>query len=155
MKPRSTLKLLPPQGGVGAWSLWALRWVLVLAVVMDLVGSPLHRHRHDFGMDAIELSAAEPHGDHALSQQEEHDHDNGPGHSTLALRAGGDVSKTASADDLLGDATLAFIASAWVVLALPALDDEGHTRPYHSWRAPPKPSYRSLPPAGRAPPLHA
>jgi hypothetical protein len=40
-------------------------------------------------------------------------------------------------------------------LALATLREESLIRPYARWRAPSKPSHRSLPPAGRAPPLHA
>ena len=129
--------------------------MLVMVLVFDQLSSPFHHHHHDNDVDAGAGAAVA----HEIADQlpastahaEDDDHDaHLIGHSSMALR-----SQTASTVD--GNATAAdalILATAFVVV-FPTMEADS---PLPDWpdRGPPLfTSFKSLPPAGRAPPLHA
>ena len=138
-----------PQGGVsGAW--WVARWLLVLVVAFDLLSAPFHHHHHDGVEGQLELAAG-----HALMQDgdahvEADDHPLAS-HAATAIRI--DPSRLAQLPPI--DNVEAQSALVSVAQLLGAVDD----LPPQQWRPdrsrPDFRSHRSLPPAGRAPPLHA
>lgn len=135
-----------------------LSWLLVAVLAVDLVTSPLHAHRHD-GEWSVggTLSASTDHAGDALGA----DHDDVPAHidaiettgishSISALRS---AAQSTAADPAPDEPLVAF--AAWMIPAL--------------WSPEPAPAivwppdrqrtgssvFKSLPPHGRAPPLHA
>ena len=160
MQPRTHHRQRASQGRVAAWGWWALKWMMVLLMIVDQVGSPLHRHHHDSGVDAAHVGASSgSHHDHvdaATTHVNERDHHEMFAHSTLAVRQAVSsqlsVAPTA-ADD--GQFTWILISSVLAFLSRASVKDKRLLRPFARWRAPCKTIYRSLPPAGRAPPLHA
>lgn len=123
---------------------WLARWMLVLLLVADLIGAPLHHHHHDSGVDGTmpSLSAAD-----LQSHVEDTDHDTHLGHATLALRPAGSVVQPVAAD--AAPLLLAFLPALFAELVQP---DDGRLTFPPNGRSPPIRSHRSLPPAGRAPP---
>ena len=156
---RSTHTMPAPRPhGVWASCMWVLRLMLVLVLITDQVGAPLHQHHHDSGVDALWSGAtAYIHDDDLTVHAEESERPSTLGHATLAVRPAGETASVAVVADPARDfATVAYISGLWAALALVAqADDSGVGPDFPSWRSPPLPSYRSLPPAGRAPPLHA
>ena len=134
------------------WSLafWA-RWLLVLVLVFDQVGTPLHAHHHDQAPDGVWMSAALD-GDHSANA-----HLDATGLGDAIVHAALAVCPRVEASLPFGSASEAAIeSSALLSLAflLLAPDEREIRRPARA--APPDiDSYRSLPPAGRAPPLHS
>lgn len=126
--------------------LWCARWLLVLLLVWDQVGSPLHHHRHDSGVDAQWIGAF-GHGDATL-HLEERDDDASFAHAVLAVRT--------QSERQLGAATEAGPDLDMLV------DADAPERQVSAMRCSvtpiaqaPRCTYRSLPPAGRAPPQQA
>lgn len=125
-----------------------------MLLVFDQVSAPFHRHHHDFGIDA-ELGLAVSHaldqqaGAPAFESHDDDDHEGQLGHAATALRSQGSselAGNSGAADALIGPAVFAVV--------FPAVDVDS---PIPSWpeRGPPRfASFKSLPPAGRAPPLH-
>ena len=139
----------PPGGVSGAW--WLARWLLVLVVVCDLLSAPFHHHHHDGVVGQLEFATA-----HAFSFDDWDTHAEDAdhlltSHSAMTIRVNpsrlGQLPAIDSAD--------AQIALVSVAQRLAAVDDmpAAHSRPDRS--RPDFRSHRSLPPAGRAPPLHA
>ncbi len=135
-----------------------LSWLLVAVLAVDLVTSPLHAHRHD-GEWSVggTLSASTDHAGDVLGA----DHDDVPAHiaaiettgishSISALRS---AAQSAAADPAPDEPLAAF--AAWMI---PALWSPGPAPavvwPQDRQRAR-SPVFKSLPPHGRAPPLHA
>lgn len=135
--------------GVGAaW--WLTRWALVLLLAFDQFSSPFHAHAHDgvagvasFASGHDDLDAGETHvqdGSHAQ-----------PSHALLAPRSESprweQASQAADAD------------SHFALVPVVAVRVIGESTAPLGWprgRSPPDTrSHRCLPPAGRAPPLHA
>ncbi|WP_198937882.1 hypothetical protein [Pelomonas sp. KK5] len=116
-------------------------------LVFDQLSAPFHRHHHDFGIDADlgRAAAALASDTHA-----EDEHDAQIAHPAIALRA--QPASALSGARIAADALIA--VAAFVVVfpvaqaATPAPDWPKHGPPRFS-------SFKSLPPAGRAPPLHA
>lgn len=157
MQPNTHRHHSAPQGRVAAWGWLALKWMMVLLMLIDQVGSPLHRHHHDSGVDAAFASGSHHHeaSGEVTHFDEGVDHD-AFAHATLAVRQANAAQLSVApyaADD--GQFTWVLVTSVLAFLALATLRGESLIRPYARWRAPSKPSHRSLPPAGRAPPLHA
>lgn len=132
---------------VDAWC--CLRWMLVLALIFDLLSVPWHKHHHE-GVDApldflavhVPVSSVQP-----LAQR----HDSPPFvHAASALRV--DLS-------FLGKLPLLDDAAPPALLSLLQLLADVQADPVGAWPPDASPpdvrSHRSLPPAGRAPPLHA
>lgn len=133
----------------GVWQ--CLRWMLVLALIFDLLSAPLHRHHHE-GVDSP-LDFPATHAPISGAQPYAHGHERPPFvHAAAAIRI--DLSSFgrlpgSDADDAAPPALLSLLER------LAAAD----TEPVHDWQPAASGtdfrSYRSLPPAGRAPPLHA
>lgn len=136
--------------GVVAWA-WMLRWALVLLLVADQLGAPLHHHHHDSGIDGTWLTASTGQAGHQESNADGDEHDDHFGHATLAFRAASKAFELSALSDDLDVPAVGRFVTVLATLAAPA--EEAGLRP--SWRSPPIRSHRSLPPAGRAPPLHA
>jgi hypothetical protein len=136
----------------------ALKWVLVLLMVVDQVGSPMHQHRHDSGFDVAYLGAFggshHSQGESGATHADERVYDDTYAHSTLAIRqaTASQLSVPPTDDDHV---SWILISTVLAFLALASVNDKSLLRPFARWRAPCKTIYRSLPPAGRAPPLHA
>lgn len=128
------------------------RWALVLLLVADIVGTPLHRHHHDTGGDSSPVHAqlAEPR--HAELHAEDDPHELHFVHAVTTLRAGSHPARPdASAD--LDSPVVALVSTRGAVhgpkpapIARLPWNERGTTL---------HPLHRSLPPAGRAPPLRA
>lgn len=160
MLPRTHHRRRASQGKVAAWGLWALKWMMVVMMIVDQVGAPLHRHHHDSGVDAAYAAAASANHHDDFVDETHADgsaHHDAFAHSTLAVRQAStaqlSVAPTAADDD--GQVTWLIVTSVLALLALASLKEESLIRPFVRWRAPHISIYRSLPPAGRAPPLHA
>ncbi len=130
-----------------AW--WFARWLLVLVVVCDLLSAPFHHHHHD-GVDGqLGLATAHASFDDGDSHAEDADHPLAS-HSAMAIRI--DPSRLGQLPAI--DNAEAQVALVSVTQLLAAVDElPQHWRPDRS--RPDFRSHRSLPPAGRAPPLHA
>ena len=137
--------------GLGRRLAQFLRWALVFLLVADIVGTPLHRHHHDSGIDrsAIHAQLAEP--QHTAHHVEEDHHELDFVHAVTTVRA----ESRASAPDACADADFqdVALASAWVIpvrrspVTARLSCNEADTALHRL--------HRSLPPAGRAPPLRA
>jgi hypothetical protein len=140
-----------PSGGVaGAW--WLARWLLVLLLAFDYLSAPFHLHGHDGPGDRHELAVV--HGSfadgHTHAQGEDH-----PllSHASMAIRV--EPSRLAQRPAAsAADAADAAVAAVTAVALVAAMDEPPpHWQPDRS--RPRIRPHRSLPPAGRAPPVHA
>jgi len=135
-------------GDVGrAW--WLLRLVLVLVLAFDHLSAPFHQHGHE-GLD---------HHTPVVAHLDDHDgevhaidlDDHPASHGVMAIK----VESTMSAQATDGSGTSYVLVPRPGVLLVAAAFDS----PPERWRPdrtrPDFRSHRSLPPAGRAPPLHA
>lgn len=145
--PRPQVRSSPPTGVVSR-AMWLARWLLVLLLVWDQVGSPLHQHHHDSGIDGSWLTAS--HDDGSASTPHLEGVDGGPSFAHAVTT----VQPPTKFDSPVADsAATPLPLYAFVELVNFALAKEPLPRPD---RHPPDySSYRSLPPASRAPPLHA
>lgn len=152
-----------PRRSVAAWGFWLARWMLVLLLMADQVGAPLHHHRHDSGVDnswltaTVALEHGQDQGSESDSHVEDSDHGQHFGHATLVVRNASETLQIAqlAEDDARGtDHALALIQFV-TALTLLAPIEAAHGLPPPYWRSPDLGVFRSLPPAGRAPPLHA
>ena len=134
-----------------------LSWLLVAVLAVDLVTSPLHAHRHD-GVWSVggSLAASADHpsglpGLGSVSGPKQVDQDEAPGisHSISALRSSTEVTASVPPSDEPGAATHWFVRSRWS----PG-DAAAFVWPPDRHRAASS-AFKSLPPPGRAPPLHA
>jgi hypothetical protein len=133
---------------VAARALWVLRWLLVLVLVWDQVSSPLHHHGHDSGVDAQWLTASAHDAQATAPHLEDDDHDLRASHAVLAVRPQLDLSLLTLGDD----AGPGFVPGQADALAEPG-SAEAETPDIAAFVRP-RFTCRSLPPAGRAPPLH-
>lgn len=137
----------PSQGQIpGVW--WLLRWVLVVLLVFDQVGSPLHQHQHDAGMDAQSLGPAW----HAA--EESHAEESHPGvrfaHSVMGVRPAGVAFR-----DIISGSLERIGPVSWPSATHWHVPDDGVRAVPGRSTSPPHMAERSLPPASRAPPFHA
>lgn len=136
--------------GPAAYVRLLFNWLLVALLALDLAGSPLHAHAHDSGFSSG--TAVWTSSDHHDESAEAHaDHDRGAvfSHSITALRGHVVDLPDAPPDVALSSATpwpASELPSKAVDLRLPWPPDR------HRAGAS---AFRSLPPDGRAPPLHA
>lgn len=132
----------------GAW-LFA-RWLLVLAMVFDQVSAPFH-HRHHDGIE-VQFESGVSHellGDGATHvDRDEH---LAGSHFAMAIR----INPSRIGQLPAVDPADAAIAVNTCLLLLAALDAPAPARWVGGRSTPDFRSHRSLPPAGRAPPLHA
>lgn len=135
-----------------------LSWLLVAVLAVDLVTSPLHAHRHDgeWSVGAT-LSASTDHpgdllgADHVdvLAQIDDHEA-TGISHSISALRSAPEV----TAGEPTPDKPLAALAALLIPAPWPPGPAPALVWPPDRQRAGSS-VFKSLPPHGRAPPLHA
>lgn len=138
----------------GSACAWLVRWLLVLVLAVDLVGAPLHAHAHDSGVDG---HAWAPHVD-VPGRESAHASDADADDALLLQHATWTLPASIDAPDAdLGDGVAGVVLAGW-----PAFDAAWAPAPAvdapQRWAdrpPPPRPEYRSRPPAGRAPPLHA
>ena len=133
-------------GAVKSWVIPVLRLMLVLLFAFDQVSAPLHHHRHDAGADGFALHTAVE-VDSPLAQHFGPTDDPARGHAVTALK-----SEPRGSSDLDAD-RIPIPATAVVVVALASLGEPLTV----SWQVEiknPVLAHRSLPPDGRAPPLH-
>ena len=131
--------------GAAARALWLVRWLLVLLLIWDQAGVPLHHHQHDFGIDGQWVGAS-LHPGHGAHADPGHD-DPRISHAVLAVRPQFDVgAATVGADS--GDSGLPSAA-----ISVLALDRVAFQTAIFDLSEP-RQTHRSLPPASRAPPLH-
>jgi hypothetical protein len=132
----------------GAW-LFA-RWLLVLAMVFDQVSAPFH-HRHHDGVE-VQLELGLSHdllgGGEIHADSDEH---LAGSHFAMAIRV--DPSRIGQLPVV--DPADAAIAVSTSLRLLAALETPAPEHWFHDRSTPDFRSHRSLPPAGRAPPLHA
>lgn len=151
---RATYSAMPDAGlMLGLGRRWAqfFRWALVLLLVADIIGSPLHRHHHDSGIDGSAGHAQLAGRHHTALHVNEDRHELDFVHAVTTVRA----ESRASVPDAFADTDHqgVALASAW---ALPGWNVPATAR--LSWNEPGTALHqlhRSLPPAGRAPPLRA
>lgn len=147
-KHLSTLSRRPSDGVSGAW--WFARWLLVLVVAFDFLSAPLHHHHHDGVEGQLQIATAHASLDDSGPHAESDDH---PlvSHATMAIRT--DPSRLGQLPAI--DNPEAQVALVSVAQRLAAVEE----LPPEDWRPdrsrPDFRSYRSLPPASRAPPFHA
>ena len=134
-------------------SAWWVRLLLVVVLVADLVGAPLHRHHHDSGVDSSALAADATHLSSSPQPHVEDDGEPSVFHATTTLRV--------AAQALVADEPGA--GALWMAALLPApieslrpseADAAGTWAPNDAW-PPPRPVPLSRPPEGRAPPVRA
>jgi hypothetical protein len=137
--------------GLGRRLAHFLRWALVLLLLADIISAPLHRHRHDSGIDgsAIQVPLVEPERATHLVEQDRHDLDFV--HAVTTVRTESHASVGHAYADANGQ-DVAF-ASSWALArpgnpSIAGLPWNEADRALHRL-------HRSLPPAGRAPPLRA
>ena len=133
--------------GAAVRGLWLVRWLLVLVLIWDQVGLPLHHHHHDFGIDGQWVGATLHSGYPALTRATDGHEDLRITHAVLAVRPQFDLNAITVSDNPDGSS----VASASILARAPdsvALEIE------KADLSEPRQTYRSLPPAGRAPPLH-
>ena len=144
----STLSRRSPGGVSGAW--WLARWLLVLVVALDFLSAPFHHHHHDGVEEQIGIATAHAALDDSGTHVERDEHSPGS-HATMAIRI--DPARLAQLPPIdKGDVHIALVSVAQLLAAVDEMP-AAHWRPDRS--RPDFRSHRSLPPAGRAPPLHA
>ena len=137
-----------------ARGVWLLRWLLVLLIAFDQIGSPLHRHHHDSGVDAAHLtlvSTGSPSlSPHVLCAREAQD--SALFHSNTAVRS---EARMLQCDEFAGLGAYAHVALVWPELnetAPACLSLRGVSRE----QSDPAPvSWHELLPESRAPPQRA
>tara|TARA_R110001583_G_scaffold195118_1_gene369338 strand:+ start:84429 stop:84863 length:435 start_codon:yes stop_codon:yes gene_type:complete len=78
------VRAAPADAAVRAFA-WLGRLFLVLLLVVDQIGAPLHAHHHDFGVDGLRFAAVHD-ANIADDLHVESHSESGDGHSVLALR---------------------------------------------------------------------
>ena len=138
----------PSDGASGAW--WLVRWLLVMVVALDLLSAPFHSHHHVGIEGQLEFGAAHASFDDGDAHVDSDEH-SPVSHSATALRT--ETSRLGRLPDLdEADLPVALISVAQL---LSALDEPAPTHSRPDRTVPDFRCHRSLPPAGRAPPLHA
>ena len=142
---------IPPQMSRSSVSLarvlWIAKWLLVFVLAWDQIASPLHQHHHDSGIDGSWISAMDDGASVEVFHLDDGDDLLLFAHATMAVQLQATLSKLSSASEPFA----LFFAFAEVF-------DSGQVRDQNVWPTylvPIYPSFRSLPPGGRAPPLHA
>ena len=145
-----------PRGPVACVRL-LLNWLLVAVLALDLAGSPLHAHRHDGEFSMVGAAwASAGHHDGVAGVHADHDDSAALSHSITALRSY--VADLPDAPTVA--ATVADLGSA-IPWPVPGLRDLPESAAAVRLPWPPdrhragSSAFRSLPPDGRAPPLHA
>ncbi|HBO3750955.1 TPA: hypothetical protein L4S95_002463 [Pseudomonas aeruginosa] len=157
--PATKVHAMPANAVLRAIAL-LIRLALVLLLVVDQVGAPLHAHHHDFGIDGLALADV-----HAHNAAEVHDGNTvdalhvdgcqgiGNGHSVLALRVEGRT-VIASAEKSDADQQHAAFVALLMAVGAPSVDIR---RQPDDWPRQAAPLYFTgvIRPQVRAPPLRA
>ena len=138
-----------PKRSVAAWVILLARLLLALVLMADQIGSPLHNHHHDAGVNGTWSGATLGHGSELDAYADHEDASEHFSHATLAVRSVSAFVRVAPGVDSPSDIQL-----FTELLALQASAEDPSLSPCPGWRPPYITAYRSLPPAGRAPPLH-
>lgn len=137
--------------------MWAARWMLVLLLATDLIGSPFHAHHHDGGPDnylshtsqALD-DAADETADLAASALHVDSSDAVKGgHSMSALR--GTSVQVANSESCIEQQAVVPLFVFAGLFSQPVLEVFPGWRP--GAERVPIPSFRTVPPDSRAPPL--
>lgn len=154
----ATVSLSALQSGVRL----CLRWMFVLIVALDLISSPWHAHRHEGAPESVashadqidsSVAAVDHHAEEGDSLTHvDRDKPLKIGHSITGLRG---ASVQVTAFDSVAEWVL--LPSTSILLGLLASPEAEVSLAWSSERKRPRiPSFRALPPDGRAPPyLHA
>lgn len=135
----------------GLSSAWLFaRWLLVLAMVFDQVSSPFHHHHRDGVEVQFELGLSHDLLDGGETHVDSDEHLAGS-HFAMAIRV--DPSRIGQLPAV--DPADAAITVNTSLQLLVALDTPAREHWFRDRSTPDFHSHRSLPPAGRAPPLHA
>ena len=129
-----------------ARALWIAKWLLVLVLAWDQIASPLHQHHHDSGIDGSWIGAMQDGAGAEALHVDDGDNLALFAHATMAVQLQAASGQLSAASEPVA----LFFAFAEVF-------DSGQVREPDVWPtyvAPIYPSFRSLPPVGRAPPLH-
>ena len=132
----------------GAWQF--ARWLLVLAMVFDQVSAPFHHHHHEGVEVQLELGVSHAHPGGGETHFDGDEHLAGS-HFAMAIR----VNPSRIGQLPAVDPADAAIAANTSLLLLAALDKPEPEHWVRDRSTPDFRTHRSLPPAGRAPPLHA
>ena len=132
---------------------WWTRLLLVVVLVADFVGAPLHRHHHDAGVDSSSLAVVT---EHAAASLQPHVEENGEPslfHATATMRAEA-RSLVPAMPDLDDHAVAALLPTLLDSLQLDDPQPAGAFAPSDQ-RPPTRPIPLSRPPESRAPPARA
>ena len=136
-----------------ATAAWWTRLLLVVVLIADLVGAPLHRHHHDAGVDSSSLAVETEHAAAALQPHVEKNGEPSVFHATTALRA--EPRSVVPALPVLDDHEVAALLPTLIdSLQIDEPEPTGSFAPSDR-RPPPRPIPLSRPPEGRAPPARA
>ena len=153
MTPVTQTRPAPAPHSAAAWSVASLvRWLLVLLLVVDQIGSPLHHHRHDAGFDGSSIGGAHQVASPAdVSRVAADPCEPGVFHAITAIRFEARLAVAAAPDGHHARLAPACAAPALADRLVAATETVRLPEP----AAAPHPLYRSLPPDNRAPPRHA
>lgn len=149
--PRLALRRQEPCRSWMSVTGWWLRWMFVLLLAFDQIGSPLHSHHHDSGIDGAEFAAVPVGATPPLLQERSYHGNTAFFHATTAVQINAAPSLAPPGDAL--DATWFYLVAAFLERW-----DVQHDIPLlatATWEVPPNSLPVSLPPSGRAPPPHA
>ena len=148
MKPVALTAIAPasPQAVV-TWLVRLFRVMVVFLLIFDQVSAPLHSHQHDAGPDGVtlQLLLADAHASGAHME---------PSDELTAIHAVTGIKREARYLPVLQDADE--LPPVIIATLLAVFQDMKDASP-RSWPSETRLSiaaYRSLPPGGRAPPLH-
>lgn len=132
----------------GAWLF--SRWLLVMVMVFDQVSAPFHHHHRDGVEVQLELGVSHDLLGGGATHADSDEHLAGS-HFAMAIRV--DPSRVGQLPAV--DPADAAIAASTSLQLLAALETPASEHWFRDRSTPDFRSHRSLPPAGRAPPLHA
>ncbi|CAN7412306.1 hypothetical protein [Acidovorax sp. LjRoot194] len=130
-----------------ARAMWIAKWLMVLVLAWDQIASPLHQHHHDSGIDGSWIGALKDGASVDALHLDDGDNSAFFAHATMAVQLQAATSQLSAASE----PHALFFAFAEVF-------DFVRLQEHPVWPTyvvPAYPSFRSLPPGGRAPPLHA
>ncbi len=137
-----------------ARGVWLLRWLLVLLIAFDQIGSPLHRHHHDSGVDAAHLTlvstgdpSVSPHVPCARDAQE-----SALFHSNTAVRS---EARMLQCNEFAGIDANALVSLIWPELSETAFIALSRLGVSSEQSGPEPASWHELLPESRAPPPRA
>jgi hypothetical protein len=142
----SSRSFRPPGGARGVWGL--ARWLVLLVLMFDCASAAFHQHGHD-GIDLHDAVAAHA-GIHDVDTHVDGEEHPRLSHAAMAIKVEPSQSAQPQAGPDGHPAPMLAAAELLAALGAPPPPDWRPDRSQPDFR-----SHRSLPPAGRAPPLHA